>query len=185
VGSTISPAAPFEFIGAVELREILSRRARDERELLEALEEVPKASIYYHTHGVFLRDLPAAGGYLNDFANWVARHVHDRVLAERLGVVDPFGFLSLEELREEFVSIVDHHIATLNPVPRVVFGEPFFFVQSEVIPLEGAAYWIRHLLSNPELMNRMGQAGHEHVRRNFLITRHLRDYLALFARLSR
>jgi trehalose synthase len=51
--------------------------------------------------------------------------------------------------------------------------------------VEGAAFRIRHLLSNPELIGRMGAAAREHVRRNFLVTRHLGDYLALLAHLSR
>ena len=50
--------------------------------------------------------------------------------------------------------------------------------------VEGAAFRIRHLLGNPELIGRMGAAGREHVRRNFLITRHLGDYLALLSHLS-
>jgi trehalose synthase len=45
--------------------------------------------------------------------------------------------------------------------------------------VEGAAFRIRHLFNNPELIPRMGAAGREHVRRGFLITRHLIDYLAL------
>ncbi|MGH6689399.1 MAG: glycosyltransferase [Gammaproteobacteria bacterium] len=44
---------------------------------------------------------------------------------------------------------------------------------------EGAAFRIRHLLNNPELIARMGAAGREHVRRSFLTTRHLTEYLAL------
>lgn len=50
--------------------------------------------------------------------------------------------------------------------------------------VEGAAFRIRHLLNNPEMIGRMGAAGREHVRRNFLITRHLGDYLALLAHLT-
>src|SRR6185295_9554030 len=44
---------------------------------------------------------------------------------------------------------------------------------------EGAAFRVRHLLNNPELIARMGAAGREHVRRSFLTTRHLPEYLAL------
>ena len=51
--------------------------------------------------------------------------------------------------------------------------------------MEGAAFRTRQLLSNPELIGRMGAAGREHIRRNFLITRHLGDYLALLALLTR
>jgi trehalose synthase len=49
---------------------------------------------------------------------------------------------------------------------------------------EGAAFWMRHLLNNPEAISRLGGAGREHVRRNFLITRHLADYLTLLTRLA-
>jgi len=51
--------------------------------------------------------------------------------------------------------------------------------------VEGAAFRIRHLLNNPELMPRMGAAGREHVRRSFLITRELVDGLALGVHLTR
>jgi len=51
--------------------------------------------------------------------------------------------------------------------------------------VEGAAFRIRHLLNNPELIPRMGAAGREHVRRGFLITRHLIDFLALMIDLGR
>ncbi|MGB4782460.1 glycosyltransferase [Candidatus Methylomirabilis sp.] len=45
--------------------------------------------------------------------------------------------------------------------------------------IEGAAFRIRYLLNNPALITRMGEAGREHVRQNFLITRHLTDYLTM------
>jgi len=40
------------------------------------------------------------------------------------------------------------------------------------------------LLESPSTAQRMGEAGHDKVRRNFLCTRHLLDYLRLFKRLS-
>jgi trehalose synthase len=51
--------------------------------------------------------------------------------------------------------------------------------------VEGAAFRIRHLLRNRGIMGRLGVAGREHVRRNFLITRHLADYLMLLESLTR
>lgn len=41
-----------------------------------------------------------------------------------------------------------------------------------------------YLLKHPEVAKTMGKKGREHVRKNFLITRHLEDYLKLFVRLS-
>lgn len=46
--------------------------------------------------------------------------------------------------------------------------------------IEGAAYAIRRLLSNPQYAQWLGKNGREHIRQNFLITRHLKDYLLLF-----
>jgi trehalose synthase len=50
--------------------------------------------------------------------------------------------------------------------------------------VEGAAFRIRQLLTNSDLLARMGGAGREHVRRNFLITRSLMDYLSLWTHLT-
>lgn len=50
---------------------------------------------------------------------------------------------------------------------------------------EGAALRIRYLLQNPDLAREMGEKGHRHVRDNFLLTRHLREYLTLMLALQR
>jgi trehalose synthase len=46
--------------------------------------------------------------------------------------------------------------------------------------VEGTAYQIRFLLSHPEIAQRLGEQGHEHVRENFLITGNVKRYLTLF-----
>lgn len=46
--------------------------------------------------------------------------------------------------------------------------------------VEGTAFWIKQLLNAPDYARRLGENGREHVRNNFLLTRHLRDYLLLF-----
>lgn len=48
---------------------------------------------------------------------------------------------------------------------------------------EGAALRIRYLLHQPGKIMTMGEKGHHLVRNNFLITRHLRDYLTLMVAL--
>jgi trehalose synthase len=50
--------------------------------------------------------------------------------------------------------------------------------------VEGAAYDLRQLLSNPEFAERLGKSGKEHVRQNFLIINHLRNYLLMFLALD-
>ena len=58
---------------------------------------------------------------------------------------------------------------------QITHGVNGFLVHSP----EGAAFRLRYLLSHPRAAERMGKQGREHVRRNFLIVRHLRDYLLL------
>jgi trehalose synthase len=45
---------------------------------------------------------------------------------------------------------------------------------------EGTAHWIKQLIREPDHANRLGLNGREHIKQNFLITRHIRDYLLLF-----
>ncbi len=46
--------------------------------------------------------------------------------------------------------------------------------------IAGTAYAIKQLLTNPDYARWLGNNAREHVRHNFLITRHIRDYLILF-----
>lgn len=46
--------------------------------------------------------------------------------------------------------------------------------------IEGCAHAIKQLLQNPSYAKKLGDNGREHIRQNFLLTRHLRDYLLLF-----
>jgi trehalose synthase len=48
------------------------------------------------------------------------------------------------------------------------------------LSIEGTAYWIKQLLQEPGYAQKLGENGREHVRQNFLLTRHLRDYLLTF-----
>ncbi|HXJ83307.1 MAG TPA: glycosyltransferase [Candidatus Methylomirabilis sp.] len=66
-------------------------------------------------------------------------------------------------------------------IPAQVIPEVTGFA---VTSIEGAAFRIRQLLEDLELATRLGGAGREYVRRSFLITRHLGDYLALLASLT-
>jgi trehalose synthase-fused probable maltokinase len=131
---------PFRFVACVELREFVGVRAEDERRLMELIEQVPLDSIYYHTHGFFLRHKFLAGIYPNDFATWAAVHLRDQALGERLAMVDPGDFENLEALRDQFVSVIDDHLRRLQTVPRIAAAaEPFDFVRSRIVEVPTGA----------------------------------------------
>lgn len=123
----------FNFMGCIEIKELLGEKVNDEQKLLELIEEVPIDSIYYHTHSYFLRHYYIAGLYPNDFANWAAIQVRDRVLGEKLASVTPLPNKSIEDIRSDLIEIIDQHLFNIKIVPFVVYGEPFYFMKSQII----------------------------------------------------
>jgi len=130
---TTRAAPPFRFTGCVELRQTLDVHALDERELMHRIGEVPADSIFFHTFGYFLRHRAFTTAYGNDFARWTALEIGDRALAERLAVVDPFAFSTLEALREYLVTILQDHLRGREAEGRLEFDRGFHFQQSHIV----------------------------------------------------
>jgi trehalose synthase len=63
---------------------------------------------------------------------------------------------------------------------QVINGVTGFLVHSP----EGAAHRALQLLGNPELRRTMGENGYQHVKQNFLLTRHVEDYILLLLALD-
>ena len=90
-----------------------------------------------------------------------------------------------KSLREGFGLTVSEALWKGKPViAAAVGGIPQQIVHRHsgvlVHSIEGAAYWMKRLIQQPEFARKLGENGREHVRTNFLLTRHLRDYLLLF-----
>ena len=90
-----------------------------------------------------------------------------------------------KSLREGFGLTVTEGLWKKKPVVASAVGG----IPSQVIhkhtgmlahSIEGTAYQIRFLLSNPGIAQRLGEQGHEHVREHFLITSDVRRHLTLF-----
>ena len=94
-----------------------------------------------------------------------------------------------KSIREGFALTVTEALWKAKPVVASAVGgiplqikDKFGGLLSRTI--EGSAYWVKQLLNNPEYAKRLGQIGREHIKQNFLLTRHLRDYLLLFLALD-
>jgi trehalose synthase len=90
-----------------------------------------------------------------------------------------------KSLREGFGLTVTEGLWKKKPVVASAVGG----IPSQVIhkhtgmlahSIEGTAYQIRFLLSNPSIAQRLGERGHEHVREHFLLTSDVRRHLTLF-----
>jgi trehalose synthase len=90
-----------------------------------------------------------------------------------------------KSLREGFGLTVAEALWKKKPVvASAVGGIPLQVIHKHTGLLahsvQGAAYQIRFLLSNPALAAKLAQQGHEHVREHFLITTNAKRYLTLF-----
>ena len=128
-------AKAYELKTCAELREILNRRASGEQELMDAIQEIDASSLYYHTHSYYLHEKYHHDRYPNDFATWTAHQVRDRILGERLSVVDLFNLKTVEALRQELTTIIESHLDVIGYSPRALLGDPFEFVRSHAIVL--------------------------------------------------
>jgi len=88
-----------------------------------------------------------------------------------------FG-LSVTEALWKGVPVVGGNVGGI-PI-QIMDGVNGFLVSTVQEAAEKTIYLLRH----PEEAKRMGERGREHIRKRFLITRHLKDYLKLFIDLS-
>ena len=93
-----------------------------------------------------------------------------------------------KSLREGFGLTVTEALWKKKPViASAVGGIPLQVIHKHTGILahsvEGTAYQIRFLLSNPAIAHKLGEQGHEHVREHFLITSNTRQYLTLLLHL--
>jgi trehalose synthase len=94
-----------------------------------------------------------------------------------------------KSLREGFGLTVTEALWKKKPVvASAVGGIPFQVIHKFTGMLthsvEGTAYQIRFLLSNPAIAARLGENGHQHVKENFLITGNVKRYMLMFLNVS-
>ena len=94
-----------------------------------------------------------------------------------------------KSLKEGFGLTISEALWKAKPVVATAVGGIPLQIRNKLTGLlchtvEGAAYALRQLLNNSEYANRLGQNGKEHVRQNFLITSHLKNYLLMFLALD-
>jgi len=94
-----------------------------------------------------------------------------------------------KSLKEGFGLTISEALWKAKPVVASAVGGIPLQVKNKFTGLlcytvEGAAYALKQLLSNPEYASQLGQNGKEHVKQNFLITGHLKNYLLMFLALD-
>lgn len=105
-------------------------------ELRDKLATVDEGCIYYHFWGGRMNPQFAHTQHHNDFASWVSHRLHDNILAERLTVIDPTEFSSLEALRQEVIETIERRLDDYEIVLWTNKENRFSFVRSTIIIFE-------------------------------------------------
>lgn len=108
-------------------------RAMTLKELRDTIKTIDVGSIYYHFWGGLLQPRFEEREYNNDFAAWFWYHLHDAKLAEKLAVIDPIEFDSLEALRGELIDIIEERVDEKEYLPWLRATAPFEFIRSQIV----------------------------------------------------
>ncbi|MBN1521354.1 MAG: glycosyltransferase, partial [Candidatus Aureabacteria bacterium] len=138
--------------------------ATDDPEGLQVLQEIKEASS--RDKDIIILDLPPDANLTINALQRAATVVLQKSTKEGFG-------LTVAEAMWKGKPVIGGAVGGITV--QIVYGETGFTINS----VEGCAFRIRYLLNNPEVLKVMGQKAKDYTRRNFLITRHLCDYLAL------
>ncbi|MBW6503480.1 hypothetical protein K0B90_04285 [bacterium] len=103
------------------------------RELRERVAACSENVLFHHYCETTLRSTFDNPDYRNDFAVWSKLYLGDRVLAERLGILDPYSFPSLGELRAATLEVIDERLGELTMIPWARPGDEFFFMEATTV----------------------------------------------------
>jgi hypothetical protein len=109
------------------------QRAQNLKELRYNIQQVEPESIEHHFWGGLLKPGFDDPEFNNDFASWVRHGLHDKVLAERLGVLNPVDYPDVEELRKELIEVIEERLDSLEHIPWCEPDEQFYFITSQVV----------------------------------------------------
>jgi len=120
------------------------------RELKKELLTIDEDSVYYHFWGSLLTPRFREPEFGNDFASWAFHALHDRILAERLSVIDPLQFGDIQSLRLALLDVIDERLDEVEVVPFSSSDQQFNFVKCQIV-----VFNTQKLIDKPE---ELGQA---------------------------
>ncbi len=103
------------------------------RELRERIASCNRNVLYHHFCETPLAPAFDYPDYRNDFAVWAKRRLGDDIIAERLGIIDPYSFSSMDDLRKIVLDIFDGRLSEAETVPSAGRGYEFYFMETTLI----------------------------------------------------
>jgi hypothetical protein len=120
---------PFAFKDCVNIFKSTGKKANNLRALKKLISEISDDSLFHHTYQYFLKGHILE--YTNDFANWAGESLEERSLAERLSSIDPYNYNSINDVRKEFIRVIDDYLDNF-PEPRDVLKDNEFYCNETI-----------------------------------------------------
>jgi hypothetical protein len=109
------------------------KNAMNLREMQERIDGAPVECLFHHFCETVIRASFDDPEYHNDLAVWAARQLRDRILAERLAIINPYKLSGLEELRRVVLDIIDERLSEVYYIPWAPPGQDFHFMQAVTV----------------------------------------------------
>jgi len=127
--------APFEFVTASFLTQIVSDQASTLCQLRDGLQRSSDASVFFHTFRSLERYHYLSKGFSNEFAQWAFAACNLHSLAARLAAIDLREYVSLQDLRADLMQLLSDYCRKHPREARKKGFEPFFFCESVEVSL--------------------------------------------------
>ncbi len=127
---------PFALFDCSLARQAIGSSCSNLRDLLEALRSAPDTVLEHHMMRCALDDHFELYEFPNDLARWCWDALGDRLLAEQLGLVDPYQHPSMASVRSVLVNMIEDRLWGLERVPWCRPGLELHLISSRVIAFD-------------------------------------------------
>ncbi len=124
---------PFALVDCSLARRAIGRSCSNLRELLDAVRTAPDAVLEHHMLRCPLEDYFEMYEFPNDLARWCWEALGDPVLAEELGLVDPYKETSIAGLRSTLIDAIEDRLWGLDRIPWCRPGLELHLIASRLV----------------------------------------------------
>ena len=132
----MEPTEPFALFDCSLARRATGKACTNLRELLDFITHGSDAALEHHMMHCALDDHFELYEFPNDLARWCRDGLADDVLAEQLGLIDPYQLPSVAALRTELTNVIEERLWGLERVTWCRAGLELYVIESRVIAFD-------------------------------------------------
>lgn len=132
----MEPIEPFALFDCSLARLATGKACTNLRELLDLVMTGSDGVLEHHMMHCALDDHFELYEFPNDLARWCWNGLGDDVLAEQLGLIDPYQLPSVAGLRAELTNVIEERLWGLERIPSCRPGLELYVVESRIVAFD-------------------------------------------------